>query len=174
MSTAKMAELLEKTEKWDPITPQVIQSMFKNDSRAMQSLGDRWNIPQLSQDARYNQQNPEEGIANASKATALGFLGAGLGGLMNGGGYVDQIGNAAEGAVAGQRTAGLLGAGNNAAAKRYMMNQGMRMMEQPMAPQPPPPPRPMMQQPQQMPSPYMGQLSEEEKRRLLMQGYSIY
>jgi hypothetical protein len=80
MSTAELAQWLEETEKFDPITPQLIQSQFKNDSRAMESLGKRWNIPSLEDEAAYNQANPEEGIANASKATAMAFLGNWAGG----------------------------------------------------------------------------------------------
>lgn len=105
MSTAKMAHWLVETEKWDPITPQLIEGAFKNDSRAMESLGKKWNIPQLEQDARYNQQNPEEGIANASKATALGFLGAGIGNLFSGAG---AYGAATPGVSQGSQQAAML------------------------------------------------------------------
>lgn len=202
MSTAKMAELLEKTEKWDPLTTQLIEGVFKNDSRAMESLGERINYAPLAEHARYNQRNPEEGIANASKATAFGFLGAGLGNLMGSagayqaavpamnsqqaamlaqqtgefGGYgLGKTMQAASGAQGmnpmlsafSDKAGGLLG---NSGAKRYAFNQGMDMMQpqQPMqAPPPPqrqPPPQPLM-------SPY---LTEEQKRKLMAQGYSIY
>ncbi len=180
MSTAKMAKMLENTEDWDPITPQVIQSIFKNDSRAMESLGKRWNIPQLEQDAKYNQQNPEEGIANASKATGMAFLGNWLGGAAgagNGGGYVDQIGNAYEGAVAGQATQpwyqAAMQQANTPQMRRYLMNQGMDMMnQQPMqAPQHTFQPPQQPTQDMQSMTPYMD---EETKRRLREQGYLIY
>jgi hypothetical protein len=107
MSTAEMAQWLEETEKFDPITPQLIQSQFKNDSRAMQSLGDRWNIEPLSEEARYNQANPEEGIANASKAAAMGFLGAGIGSALGGAG---AYGAATPGVAQGGQQAAMLAA----------------------------------------------------------------
>lgn len=172
MSTAKMAEYLENTEDWDPITPQIIQSVFKNDSRAMESLGKKWNIAQLEQDARYNQQNPEEGIADASKATALGFLGAGIGNYFQGPQYVDQIGNAAEGQWAGQGVgrAGLLNGGMDK-NRAFAMKQAVGLMSQPEQQyQAPPPPTYNYQQQPMMMSPYM---SEEEKARLRAMGYQI-
>lgn len=177
MSTAKMAKMLENTEDWDPITPQIIQSVFKNDSRAMESLGKRWNIQQLENDARYNQQNPEEGIANASKATGMGFLGAWAGNAAgaagSGGGYVDQIGNAYEGSMAGMQTQpwyqAAMSKANTPQMRRYLMNQGMDMMneQQQQAPQM------TFQQPQQQPqfAPYM---SEEDKQRMREMGYPYY
>lgn len=107
MSTAKMAKYLENTEEWDPITPQIIESIFKNDSRAMESLGKRWNIQPLEDEARYNQQNPEEGIANASKATAMGFLGAGIGNALGG---ASAYGAATPGVTQGGQQAAMLAA----------------------------------------------------------------
>lgn len=205
MSTAKMAELLEKTEKWDPITPQLIQSAFKNDSRAMESLGERMNFAPLAEHARYNQQNPEEGIANASKATALGFLGAGLGNVVGGAG---AYGAATPGVTQGSQQAAMLaqqtgefgmpgllktmeaagsaqglpmyeqaigkGAGllsnMKPAQQRYLMNQGMNLMQPQQPPEQPPPP--MYQPPQQQPM-MMPYMTEEEKMRLRQMGYQI-
>lgn len=172
MSTAKMAELLEKTEKWSP-GAKLAQDIFKNDSRAMQSLGDRLNWDALSSEARYNQQNPEEGLANASKATAMGFLGSWLGAGANGG-YVDQIGNATESQWAGQATQpwyqAAMQKANTPQMRRYMMNQGLDMMQ---PQQPMQAPQQTFQQPPQDYSmtPYMD---EETKRRLRDAGYLIY
>lgn len=202
MSTAKMAEYLEKTEKWDPITPRLIESQFKTDSRGMESLGKRWNIPQLEKDARYNQQNPEEGIANASKATGLGFLGAGLGNLMgSAGAYQAAVPNvnSQQAAMLAQQTGEFGGYGLGKTMQAASGAQGMNpmlsafsdkmggLLSNPeakrfamnqgmnmMQPQQPQmaPPPPRYQPTQQQP-PMNPYMSEEEKMRLRQMGYQI-
>lgn len=92
----KLAQAFDNTKEWDPITPELIEGMFKNDSRAMESLGSRWNIGQLERDAQFNQDKPSQGLARAATATGLGFLGAGAGSAFQGAGAASEATAASE------------------------------------------------------------------------------
>lgn len=83
--SGQLGEIFEKTKKYDPITTQFIEEVFQNDSDNMEGIGRAIGWDQLERDARWNQQNSNEGIANASIATGLGFLGAGAGNWMGAG-----------------------------------------------------------------------------------------
>ena len=167
------------------LNPQEIaEDVMKNDSRAVESVAKKWNLPWLEQEAHGNVSDPAKGIGKASTAVGLGYLGANAGqwlGGMTGGGYVDQIGNAAEGAMAGAQTkAGLLGMGGDGGyAKKYAMQQMMNQMSPQQAPQAPA--RPFVQQQEQMRNPYaqqqyqdpMANLTEEDKMKLRAMGYQV-
>ena len=84
MCTGKMARAFEKTKAWDPITPNIIEAIFKQDSKNVEGIGDALGWDQLERDAQWNQDNPQEGIANASLATGMGFATAGAGNMLGG------------------------------------------------------------------------------------------
>ena len=133
----------------------------------------------LAQSGRELMGGVKSGVQGLLSPVKSGWQGVQQGmGKMLGTGYVDQIGNAAEGAMVGMPTkSGLLGmgGGGNGAAQRYAMNQGMKMMEpqQPMQAA-----RPFQQPQEPMRNPYAQQdpfaeMSEEEKARLRAMGYQI-
>lgn len=195
MCYGDLADFSRKMEKYDFLGGhKLAQDIFKNDSDNVEGFGRAIGWRGLEEQGKWNQQNPEEGMAHAGVATAAGFLGNWLGGLMGGGnsGYVDQVGNAAEGSWAGASTGaagagGLMGSGVNS-QKAMQMMQMMKAMEQPQQPgMAAPPPRQGQVPELSMSQGYtptsansfgMGMpkddrfLTEEEKRkRRLMRGY---
>jgi hypothetical protein len=104
MCYGQLGELWEKSDEHIPGMKEMAKQM-EFDSRGMESLGERWNLPWLAEEARSNQEKPSEGIAKASVATGSGFLGPLIGAWMGGGSaaptYVDQVGNAYDGSMAG-------------------------------------------------------------------------
>jgi hypothetical protein len=93
----KLGNLLNKTEKYDPITPKLAKAIMKNDSATVESIAKKWNWNLTEEEAKRNQEKPEEGIARAGVATGLGFLTAGMGNAAQAG---------AQGANAGTQVAG--------------------------------------------------------------------
>ena len=153
MCIGKMAEAFDKSDEWDPITGKVITALFKNDSQNAEALGKLLGWRQLENDAKWNQQNPEEGIAQASVATGMGFLGNGLSSWLGGGssglsasgsGGVGA-GNAAAGisGAAGAGAGGLMGGAMTAqnAMKMMELMQAMQAQQQPQQGLMAPPPR---------------------------------
>lgn len=94
MCYEQLGNILNKTEKYDPITPKLIKEQMKFDSRGVKSAADRLNWDMLGQEAQRNIDKPEEGVAKASVATGLGFATAGAGNYLQGA-------NAASGAAGG-------------------------------------------------------------------------
>ncbi len=82
----KLAQTLDNTEKWDPITPGLIKKIFKTDSQNMSRIGNAIGWDRLEQDAKWNADNPSQGVARAATATGAGFAGAGIGNLLGGAG----------------------------------------------------------------------------------------
>ena len=78
MCYEQMGEMWNDTAKIDPMA-KLAKGQMEMDSRAMESLGKRWNIPMLERDAKANQEKPEEGIARAAVATGTAMLGNWLG-----------------------------------------------------------------------------------------------
>lgn len=169
----------------------------------MEGIGRALGWDQLEQDARWNQQNPGEGIAKASLATGAGFAGAGLNNAaaaysaanapvgvmapgMEGAAMMDSalINGGMSGLAGGATTkalGGLLGGGKGTMGgkgKDMLMSQGLGLMN----------PQPTMQAPpmrtQSTPPPPqitlrddptgMGLgLTEEQKRKLRELGYPV-
>lgn len=192
MCYGQMADFSRKMEKYDFLGGhKLAQDIFKNDSDNVEGFGRAVGWDQLERDARWNQNNPEEGMAHAGVATLGGFLGNWLGGAAGANtGYVDQIGNAYEGAIAGQSTTGgLMGAamsGGKNSAQAMKMMEAMRMMQQPQQ-QPMMPPQQPQAQPYQAQTPAPGGFqpmaempkdprfeTEEEKRKRLMRMGGFY
>jgi hypothetical protein len=135
---------------------------------------------QIAMQARGLMGSAKSGVQGLLSPVKSGLQSAqqGFGNLL-GTGYVDQIGNVAEGAMAGMPTkSGLLGMGGGGSdlAQRYVMRQGMDMMQpqQPMQA----PPQPLRYQQEPMQNPYGQQdpfanLTEEEKMKLRMMGYQV-
>jgi hypothetical protein len=128
-----------------------------------------------------------QGLSAALQGAKEGLLSGGrdfqqwLGNAM-GRGYVDQLGNATEGAMVGAPTkSGLLGFGGGEGAqgdfaRRYAMNQARTMM----TPEEPPqaPARPFQYQQEPIRNPYgqedpLANLTEEQKMQLRMMGYQV-
>lgn len=103
----RLGEILNKTEKYDPITPALLKKTMAQDSRSVKQLADRWNWDWLGNEAQSNIEKPEEGIAKASVATGLGFLGAGAGNALQGAG---AYGAAVPGVSQGSQQAAMLAA----------------------------------------------------------------
>lgn len=59
---------------------------MKNDSRLVESVSKKWNLPWLEAEAHGNVQNPAKGIGKASTAVASAYAGGALGGLLGGAG----------------------------------------------------------------------------------------
>lgn len=107
MCYGKLAQTLDNTEKYDPITPKLIKKIFQTDSQNMARIGNAIGWDQLERDAHHNADNPSEGVAKASVATGLGFLGAGMGSWLNG----SQAASAAPAGVEGTMESALLNTG---------------------------------------------------------------
>ena len=158
MCYGEMGNWMRKLEDVDPIGPELAQTMFKHDSQNAEALGKNLGWRQLERDAQWNQQNPEEGLSMAAVATGKAYLAYLLGGMGGGDtGYVDQIGNAAEGGWAGANTGAAAGGlmssmgGNTTNAQKTM--QMMQLMQAMQAQQQPqqglmPPPRQQGQMPE--------------------------
>jgi hypothetical protein len=186
MCYGKMADFSRDLEKYDFLGGhKLAQDIFKNDSDNVEGIGRALGWRELENQARWNQANPEEGMAHAATATAAGFLAPYLSGLAGAGtgatGYVDSIGNAAEGASAGLSTTGGLMAGASGGANAQQALKMMQMMQGMQGQQPqqpvPQPPRQGGQLPE-LDTGYKGYepmpkefryMTEEEKRKLLMQ-----
>jgi hypothetical protein len=186
------------------LNPQEIaEDVMKNDSRAVESVAKKWNMPWLEQEAHGNVSDPAKGMGKASTAAGLGFLGAwlgGAGGALGGGGEAAGAAGTMESALMntgytpsslsnlmqyGQGSGNfgqaamnyggsLMSKGGNQAAKRYAMDRGMEMMNPPQQQQPRPQPLQYQQDPLQ--NPYGQQdpnLTEEQKMQLRMMGYSV-
>jgi hypothetical protein len=59
---------------------------METDSENVGSIFDKWGWDGAAQEAKRNEERPSEGIAKASVATGLGFLGAGAGNWLGGAG----------------------------------------------------------------------------------------
>lgn len=94
MCYGQLAQTLDNTEKYDPITPKLIKKIFQTDSQNMARIGSKLGWHQLEQDATHNADNPSEGVAKASVATGLGFLGAGVNNWLAGGQGGVSVGSA--------------------------------------------------------------------------------
>jgi hypothetical protein len=180
-------QLAEWTRDLEKVSPglKLAQDIFKNDSDNVEGIGRALGWRELENQAKWNQQNPEEGMAHAASATAAGMLGGWLGGGAGAGsGYVDQIGNAYEGGMAGASTgAGLMSGasgGANAQQALKMMQMMNSMQGQQQQPQQIPMPRPQGQMPEldtgpkgyePMPKGPHYMTEEEKKRYRMMRGY---
>lgn len=208
--SGQLQEIFEKTKKYDKVTPEIIEGLFKFDSDNVEGFGRAIGWDQLEQDARYNQQHPSEGIANASLATGLGFMGAGLSNWLGAGaggasaapaaGVVapgmagtaaldTALINAGYANLAGGNLTGLagggafMGGGGGKALQALSLVNSMGGQPQPQGMMAPPP---QQQQPYEpLPMPYAKNslqtgmpkdprlMTEEEKKRLRMQGYRV-
>jgi hypothetical protein len=90
------------------LNPQEIaEDVMKNDSRAVESVAKKWNMPWLEQEAHGNVSDPAKGMGKASTAAGLGFLGAGVGNWLGGAG---AYGAATPGVSQGSQQAAMLAA----------------------------------------------------------------
>jgi hypothetical protein len=190
----RLAEMFDKTKKWDPITPNVIEKIFEQDSRTAKMIGDKWNIGPLEQEAQYNLDNPSHGIAHAATATGAGFAGAALGSWLGGGEGGVNVGSSVSmapgpGVVApGMQKAAMLDSllinsgnpdwagylGGMSKGQKFALGQAKGLLNPPQQQMPQYRP-PQQQAPQPMQPLYQsGYMTEEEKRRLREQGYNIY
>lgn len=178
------------------LNPQeLVEESMKMDSRGLESVGKKWNLPWLQEEAHGNVQNPAKGIGKASTMAAASMAGGWLGNLANAGnaagtagtmesalmntGYTPSTfanlmqygqGSGNFGQAAMNYGGSLLGGNGNEAARRFAMRQGMDMMQ---PQQPMQAPQQRYQQPQDpMVNPYQ-QLTEEEKQKLRELGYTI-
>jgi hypothetical protein len=61
-----MADIFDKMEKIDPLAHELGEGLVTNDSRAIESIADKWGWDVVRDEARYNQEHPGEGLAKAS------------------------------------------------------------------------------------------------------------
>lgn len=171
MCYGQLADLSRKMEKYDYLGGhKLAQDIFKNDSDNVEGFARAIGWRDLENQAKWNQQNPEEGMAHAGVATLGGFAGSALGSYLgtgggSSGGYVDQLGNAYEGGVAGSATGaagmgGLMGAGGTNAQQAMKMMQLMNAMQ--------PQQQPGMMAPPQVEQPSFASQKQEPP---LTQGY---
>lgn len=120
----KLADYWEASDEHIPGMKEAAKIM-KRDSGLVEDVGDRLNLDFLSQEARRNQERPSEGIAKASVATGLGFLGAGAGGAFGGaGGASGGVGTNATG-LAAENAAQQLALQEALNSAQYASQQGM-------------------------------------------------
>lgn len=200
MCYENLAQILNNTEKYDPITPKLVKGLMKQDSKLVEDVADKWNWNLVQQEAQSNIDNPAEGVAKASVATGLGFLGAGIGNWLGG---AEAYGAAVPGVSQGSQQAaqlaaqtgefGAYGLGKTMQAASTAENLGLmgqtagrvggNLLSNPvakqyaikqaqglMSPQQPQQPPPPPPPPRQQEPMPMMYLTEEEKRRLMQQG----
>jgi hypothetical protein len=115
MCYAQLGELLNDTEKVDPLTPKLVKGIMKQDSKLVEGAANKMNWWQLAQKAQQNQDKPEQGVAEAAVATGMGFLGPMLGGGAAAGGAAGTAANAAPAAMTAAEMAAMTAAEQAAA-----------------------------------------------------------
>lgn len=69
MCDKALTEMFRNLENVDPLAHKVLTNDFEQASQGMESLGKRWNIPIIEEDAKLYQKDPELGMG---RATAIG------------------------------------------------------------------------------------------------------
>jgi hypothetical protein len=88
-------KFFENMEKLDPALHEATTRHFEQGSKGMESLGERWNMPLVADDARLYQDDPEKGLGRASAITASFMAPYALGGVGAAAGAAGQAGQAA-------------------------------------------------------------------------------
>ena len=104
MCVSQLADWMEELEDVSP-GAKAAQSAFKFDSKNAERIGNALGWDSLEKRGKWNQQNPEEGLAHAGIATVIGAMLAG-----SGGGAVGLMGGGAGGGMTAGGSAGI-GAG---------------------------------------------------------------
>lgn len=104
---------------WDEIK-KLLYKPVKQDSRNLEKLGQKWNIPWLENEANRNVDNPGRAVGKAAGAAATWYLGGLLGGA---GGAAGQAAGTTAAEVAAQQAA-------EEAAKQAAMQAAMQGGEQ--------------------------------------------
>lgn len=69
MCAGQLEDIYRSMENMDPVTYEALTSQFKSQSKLLEDVGEKWNMPLLAEDAKYYQQEPEVGMG---RATAIG------------------------------------------------------------------------------------------------------
>lgn len=105
MCAEGLEKFFENMEKIDPLMHDATTRHFEQGSKAMESLGERWNMPLLANDARLYQDDPEKGLGRASAITASFMAPYALGGLGAAAGAAGGAAEAVSAAEAAQQAA---------------------------------------------------------------------
>lgn len=184
MCYGQLAELWEKSDEHIPGMKEMSKIM-QTDSQNVQRIANAVGFDWLEEEAKRNADNPSEGIAKASVATGLGFMGAGLNNWLGGGQGGVNVGSSMSAApgpgvvangmqgsaimdsmlinagypqAAGGGFTGLAGGGGAGTGNAMKLAQMGSMMQQPQQQQPMMAPMPRPQQ-QYEPLPMLGQQS---------------
>lgn len=86
MCYEQLGEFWNKTKWIDPIASQSLEHQTDLMSDAGESLGERWNMPWLAEEARYNKDHTSEALGKGAVSAASWWAGNAAGGLMGAGG----------------------------------------------------------------------------------------
>lgn len=96
MCDKALTEMFRGMANVDPLTHKILTNDFEQASQGMESLGKRWNLPLVEEDAKLYQDDPELGMGRAAA------IGLSIYGPTAAGGLIGQAGNAAQAVEAAQ------------------------------------------------------------------------